>query len=168
MDRQERPPRVDYLDAGGVTDPALKAWAFARSRYDGSAEAQKDPLDRLIVWRMNDPRCTDRTNRVKGIKMQRQWTIEVRADFSDKEKNDAIDKIIKEAAVYVHANAALIADVQKPEVVCYSDDFFHGREELDLHNDKIGKAIVAHGESIGGGSVSDELVQAATEMLHDK
>lgn len=100
--------------------------------------------------------------------MQRQWTIEIRADFADAEKNEAIARLVKQSAVFLHANTALLSDGQRPEVACFSDDFFHGREELDLHNDTLGKAIAEHSDKMDGGHVSDELLQAAAEMQHDK
>lgn len=149
-----------------ATQAHVRAWASARSKL--GAEAHDETLDRLIVWRMADPRYTDRNNRVKGLAMQRQWTIEARADFADPEKNEAITKAIREAAVHVHAIMALLSDGQKPQVVCYSDDFFNGHEEIALHEDTLGKAIAAHGDQMGGGEVSDELVRAATEIAHDK
>ena len=100
--------------------------------------------------------------------MQRQWTIEARADFSDKAKNDAIDRAIREAAVHVHAQLALISDGQKPQVVCFSDDFMEGHQEIALHRDTLGDAIAEHGDQLTGGDVSSELLQAAAEMQHEK
>lgn len=127
-----------------------------------------DTLDQLLVWRMTDPRYANRENRVKGLHMQRQWTIEARADFADPEKNDAITTAIREAAVHVHAVMALLSDGQKPQVACYSDDYFSGHEEIALHKDKLGDAIKEHGDAMSGGGVSDELLQAAADMQHDK
>lgn len=100
--------------------------------------------------------------------MQRQWTIEARADFADQEKNEAITTAIRQAAVHVHAVMALLSDGQAPQVVCFSDDFFDGHQEIKLHEDKLGQAIEAHGGNMGEGKVSDELLQAARDMQHDK
>lgn len=151
---------------------ARKQWAAARIQAqpcgDSEALANPDVLDELIVWRMNDPRFTDRSNHVKGLAMQRQWTIEARADFADPEKNEAITRAIREAAVHVHAIMALLSDGQAPQVVCFSDDFFDGHQEIKLHEDKLGNAIEAHGGQMGQGGVSDELLQAARDMQHDK
>lgn len=148
-----------------------RAWAAARMSaqpLDPDKLSDHDVLDQMVVWRMNDPRFTDRTNQVKGIAMQRQWTIEARADFADPDKNEAITKAIREAAVHVHAIMALLSDGQAPQVVCFSDDFFDGHQEIKLHEDKLGKAIAEHGDQMGGGQVSDELLAAAAEMQHDK
>jgi hypothetical protein len=130
--------------------------------------AQPDVMDQLIIWRMNDPRFTTRETRVKGLPMQRQWTIEIRADFADPEKNEVITDLVKQAAVYLHANTALISDVQKPQIACWSDDFFKGHQEIAVHADTLGKAIAMHGDQVGGGKVSDELLQAAAEIAHEK
>lgn len=131
--------------------------------------AQPDVLDQIVIWKMNDPKFTDRHNRVKGIAMQRQWTIEGRADYDDKEKNDAITRAFKEAAVHVHAVMALLADGQKPQVVCYSDDFYHGHEKITLHDDVLGAAISEHGDKMGGsGAVSNELLSAAAEAMDEQ
>jgi hypothetical protein len=150
----------------------VKAWAAAKIQAQpaGDSEALSNPdvLDQLVVWRMTDPRYTDRTNRVKGLTMQRQWTIEARADFADPEKNEAITTAIRQASVHVHAVMALLSDGQAPQVVCFSDDFFDGHQEIKLHEDKLGQAIEQHGGSMSEGKVSDELLQAARDMQHDK
>lgn len=151
----------------------IKQWASARisaaAGRDPESPTNPDVLDQLIVWRMNDPRFTDRSNQVKGLKMQRQWTIEARADFADKDKNEVITRLIREAAVHVHANLALLMDNgQAPQVVAFSDDFFDGHQELKLHEDKLGQAIEAHGDTMSSGGVSQELLDAAAEMQHDK
>ena len=149
----------------------VQAWAGARLSAKTTRDddpANPEIVDRLVIWRMSDPRCVDRTNRVKGQKMQRQWTIEARADFNDPEKNEAITTAIREAAVHVHAVMALLSDGQKPQVVCYSDDFFNGHADIALHEDKLGKAIQEHGDNVGSGNVSNELLQAAAEIAHEK
>jgi hypothetical protein len=156
-----------------VSTNLSQQWAAARisAQPAGDCEAPTNPdvLDELIVWRMNDPRYTDRTNHVKGLAMQRQWTIEARADFADPEKNEFITRIIREAAVHVHANMALLMDNgQAPQCVCFSDDFFDGHQEIKLHEDKLGNAIKEHGDQMSGGGVSQELLDAANEMQHDK
>lgn len=128
----------------------------------------KDVLDRLVAWRMDDPRYVSSNERVKGRHMLRQWTIEARADFADKSKNDAIDRAIREAAVHVHATLALLSDGQKPLVVCFSDDFMDGHQEIALYRDTLGDAVAAHGDKMDGSGVTDELLAAAAEMQHEK
>lgn len=101
--------------------------------------------------------------------MQKQWTIEARADFADMEKNDAITKAITEAAVHVHAVMALLSDGQRPQVVAYAEDFFKGHEDISLMKDTVGDAIAAHGDGIenAGDGVSAEMRQAMHDMASD-
>ena len=100
--------------------------------------------------------------------MQRQWTIEGRADFADPEKNEAITKAFQNAAVMLNATLILIKDNgQSPQVVCYSDDFFTGHEDIALIEDKMGKAI-ADSPDTQSLDVSDEMLQAMRDIQHDK
>lgn len=124
-------------------------------------------IDDLIVWRMNDPRYTKRDNQLKGLPMQRQWTIEARADFADADKNEAITEAVKRAAVHINATIALLADGQKPQVVAFSDDFFAGHTEINLLEDTIGKGMAEHADLQEGG-VSEEMMQAMRDLRHDK
>ncbi len=102
--------------------------------------------------------------------MQRQWTIEVRADFSDPGAYDVISTLVKQAAVYLNANTALVpCSITPPKTVVFSDDFFAGHEDLDLLADTLGTALVDHGGKVGGDAVvSDEMLQAVRDMQHDK
>lgn len=138
------------------------------STNDMAILANPNALDHLILWRMSDPRYTDRNNRVKGLTMQRQWTIEARADFADAEKNEAITEAVRRAAVHINATLALLSDGQKPQVVAFSDDFFAGHAEIALLENKLGDALKAHDDIGAEGEVSDEMLQAARDMLHDK
>ena len=95
--------------------------------------------------------------------MQRQWTIEARADFAEKEKNDAIDQAFKVAAAHINATMVLLSDGQKPQVVCFSDDFFAGHADIEWLGDPLGDAIAQHTPQAGG-EVSSELMQAARDM----
>lgn len=100
--------------------------------------------------------------------MQRQWTIEARADFADPEKNDAITEAVRRAAVHINATLLLLSDGQPPQVVAFSDDFFAGHKEVALLQDKMGDALRTHDDIVEEGTVSDELLQAARDMAHDK
>lgn len=98
--------------------------------------------------------------------MQRQWTIEARADFADQEKNDVIKEAVRVAAVHIHATLALLADGQKPQVVAFSDDYFIGHEDISLMPDKLGTAMQEDTSQEAG--VSDEMMQAVRDLAHDK
>lgn len=99
--------------------------------------------------------------------MQRQWNIEARADFEDPEKNDVITAAIQRAAVNVNATIALLLQAdghgQKPQVVCYSDDFFVGHKDIALLEDTLGNALVDH-NATEQEAISPELIAAAKEM----
>lgn len=130
--------------------------------------ANPDVLDRLIIWRMDDPRYTTR-DKEHNHNVQRQWSIEARADFADQEKNDAISEAVRRAAVHINATIALLADGIKPQVVAFSDDFFAGHEDIALMPDSIGAAIAEHAEDVGGEApVSEEMLQAMRDLQHDK
>lgn len=95
--------------------------------------------------------------------MQRQWCIEARADFSDPGKNDTIDQLFREAAAHINAGLLLLSDGQKPQVVCYSDDFFSGHKEIGILPDVIGHAK----QTVDAGTqalVSDEMLRAVEDM----
>lgn len=97
--------------------------------------------------------------------MQRQWTIEARADFAEKEKNEAIDQAFKVAAAHINATMVLLSDGQKPQVVCFSDDFFAGHQDINWLGDPLGKAIADHATSSGEvAPVSDEMLAAVRDM----
>ncbi len=63
------------------------------------------------------------------------FTIELRVDYSDEEKNDVIKEAIKVAAKHVYTTALLISEKRKPQVAVHSSDFFAGTEEIELADD---------------------------------
>ena len=96
--------------------------------------------------------------------MQRQFTIELRVDYADNEKNDAMRTALQAAARHVYATAMLLADAVKPQIAIFSDDFFAGHEQIALLED----TIQAGKDEIGGEQetpVSDELLGAMRDSL---
>lgn len=72
--------------------------------------------------------------------MQRQFTIELRVDYADNEKNDAIRTTLKQCARRALATANLIADNPRATVCAiWSDDFYSGHEEIALLDDILGE-----------------------------
>lgn len=99
--------------------------------------------------------------------MQRQWTIEARADFADPDKNEAITEAVRQHAVALNAKLALIKDNGvSPQVVCYSDDFFTGHEDIALLKDTLGAAMAE--DASPEAPISDEMMASLREMQHDK
>lgn len=142
-----------------------RAWEEARCSVP---DAPPEILDKVIIWRMSDPRYSYKEGKERDIKMQRQWTIEVRADFNDAEKNDAITECVRQHAVAINATVVLIKDNgQVPQTVCYSDDFFTGHDDIALLENKLGKALETQAEETGL-TVSDEMMQTMRDMQHDK
>lgn len=99
---------------------------------------------------------------------QCQWTIEMRA-HCDEDERKALTEVISRLARHADATVKLLpnAATMKPEVVCYGDDFFVGHFEVSLMADRVGAAIVDQGLGVEE-QVSDELLQAAREIAHDK
>lgn len=94
--------------------------------------------------------------------MQRQFTIELRVDYTDNEKNDSMRTALQAAARHVYATASLLADGVKPQIAIFSDDFFAGHEVIELLDDTIAqgvKAITVDGNNEDEG-VSSELLAA--------
>lgn len=120
-------------------------------------------LDRMIDWRVDDPRVgigDPHTGRKE--RMQRQFTIELRVDYADNGKNDAMRKAMQAASRHIYATAALLSDGVKPQLAVFSDDYFQGHEEIQLLDDTIQQGI----EELGGGAdegVSSELAGAVTK-----
>ena len=95
--------------------------------------------------------------------MQRQWTIEARGDFADPEKNEALEKAVRQAAVHINAVGALLGDGVKFQVVAFSDDFFTGHQEIALLQDTLGDAIAT--QEVGEeADVSGEMLAALRDM----
>ncbi len=130
-------------------------------------------LDDLIIWRMNDPRYYGvlTEDQRKGLVMQRQWTIEARADFADREKNDAVTQLFRQTAVYLHTALVMIQDGQEPSIACFSDDFMDGTAEIKLHGQELGDTLRLHGARLmmePSASVSQELLDLAAEVTGDQ
>ena len=129
---------IELLEACRVR--VLKESAHWRGINMSNAEV----LDKILRWRMSGDRrfqCPTYENGSKKV-AQIQWRIEIRADFIDKAKIDLLSKMIVQHAVALNANVNLIKDEVKPEVVCYSDDFFHGHKEISLMDNPLGTSIV--------------------------
>jgi hypothetical protein len=91
--------------------------------------------------------------------MQRQFTIELRVDYADNGKNEAMRKALQAAARHVYATACLLKDGVMPQIAIFSDDFFQGHEEIKLLEDSIQQGIDALGGETDQG-VSAELAGA--------
>lgn len=129
-----------------------------------------DALDRKIEWKLASPAYVTKT-RLFGQQdyietmrsehpMQRQFNIELRVDFADPEKNEAIKKIATLAARHLYTNASLLADGIKPMIAVYSDDWFAGHEQVKLLDD-----LIADGKQMTG--TDDEVASAEDAIAAD-
>jgi len=95
-------------------------------------------------------------------RMYRQFTIELRVDYDDVEKNPVMREALLRAARHIYATATFLADQVKPQIVLFSDDFMVGHEEIPLLEDTLGKAIEEGGQEQEG--VSEEMLKAVRDM----
>lgn len=87
-------------------------------------------LSELIDWRIAAIRTTP---------MQRMFTIELKVDYADKDKNQVMREACQKAARHMLATASLLSDGVKPQVVSFSDDHFDGHALIPLFDDVIKK-----------------------------
>lgn len=121
-------------------------------------------LDRLIEWKMDDPRVgVGNAHTGRRQRMQRQFTIELRVDYADPEKNPSMQQALQAAARHVYATAVLLADGVKPQIAIFSDDFFTGHEVIALLEDTIARGVESIGGAEEGEDISSELMAAATK-----
>lgn len=95
--------------------------------------------------------------------MQRQWTIEVRADCEPAEK-EAINTAIRRNARHLLTLVGLLPTPIKVQVVAYSEDFFDGHEDINLWEDHMGLALEQNDAKEE--TPSAELLEAAKEIRH--
>lgn len=93
--------------------------------------------------------------------MQRQFTIELRVDYADNEKNEAMRTAVAAAGRHVYATAELLSDGVKPQIAIYSDDFYVGREQIELLHDVVQQGLEStKGIATTEEGVSSELMEA--------
>jgi hypothetical protein len=94
--------------------------------------------------------------------MQRQFTIELRVDYADKDKNAIMRTALAEAARHIFAKATVLADGQAPDIAIFSEDFFDGREVMNLMDDTT---VVTIAPADG---ISQGLLDAVREEQEDE
>lgn len=119
------------------------------------------PTDKLVRWRMNDPRFKTRAQ-LRRDKLQRQFTIDLRCDFTDANKNQDMETTLAGVARHLLATAMMLSDGQKPEIAVYTDDAFTGHKTIALLDDTIvqGSKELGLGESVRQDTISQELYDA--------
>lgn len=122
------------------------------------ALADPDMLDKMITWKLEGPNgllwYTERSKL-----MNRQFTIELRVDYADADKNEVMRQALQIAGRHMYAVASLLHDGVKPQIAMFSDDFFDGHAQIALIEDVIQQGKDQIGSSPDEG-VSSELIEA--------
>lgn len=134
-----------------------KRWTLGKP-FDDAAR-----LEQMIEWKSHGPSgllwYTDRSQL-----MNRQFTIELRVDYADADKNEVMRKALQVAARHMYATASLLSDGVKPQIAMFSEDFFDGHADIALVEDTIQQGLdelKANGDTSEGDSgVSSELLDA--------
>lgn len=101
----------------------------------------------------------------KGAHMQRQFTIELRVDFADRDKLVELKQTLLQCARHAYTTAQLLSDTPKTtDIAIFSNDFFSPPEEIKLLDDLIAKGIVDTNmqDTPDVDSISAELAKAVT------
>lgn len=118
----------------------------------------------LVAWKAGSNAVLRRyklSTITEGAHMQRQFTIELRVDFADEEKNEAIRETLRQCARRALATANLIADNQKAtRIAIWADDFYSGHEEIKLLDDVLGEVTKDTVNETGGDEPSAEMLGA--------
>lgn len=116
--------------------------------------AEPSIMDHIIDWKLRYSNEED--------KLIRQFTIELRVNYADADKNEVMRKACAAAARHVFATANLLADGVKPDIAIFSDDWFAGKEEISLMQDVIQQGLDETSSTAQDGEVgvSSELMQA--------
>lgn len=97
--------------------------------------------------------------------MIRQFTIELRVNYADADKNDTMRTACAAAARHMFATANLLADGTKPDIAIFSDDWFAGKEEINLMQDVIQQGLDETQDAVTEGEVSSELMAAVRDSV---
>lgn len=129
---------------------------------------QPNLMDRLIDWKLRSPSTAKQMKSsaiAEEVHLIRQFTIELRVNYADAEKNDVMRKAIAAGARHIMATASLLADGVKPDIAIFSDDWFAGKEEINLLEDVIQQGLNETTDTIPEGEVSSELMAAVRDSV---
>lgn len=159
--RKDRPGTLDYV------------WPSIRGdgkEYSGEwcITAEPSVMDRLIDWKIRSAVMKLRAEASplkEEAKLIRQFTIELRVNYADADKNDVMRKACAAAARHMFATANLLADGVKPDIAIFSDDWFAGKEEISLMDDVIQQGLdeTSNGAPSTEATVSSELMAAVRD-----
>lgn len=84
------------------------------------------------------------------------FTIELRVDFDDKEKEQLILQSARMAAKHLFTTASLVADKRKPQIALSTSDMFEGAEQISLAEDIPMEPLQPVGEPTDTSNTTDE------------
>lgn len=96
-----------------------------------------------------------------------EWKIELRTNFADRDKNEAVRQIVLQSAKHLNALALLLHDGVKPDIAAYGDDWFAGRQDINLLEDVIQQGL-DQSPSTTVGDIDQDLMKAMQEMQEEK
>ena len=141
-----------------LISPLLLATVDIGVQHSGVGKPRGDTLDAIIEWKIGNPRYKQFNQEQEQVMPQRQFTIELRVDYADEEKNVIMNMQLARQARHLLATATLLSDGQTPTIAAFSEDFFIGKAEIDLMLDAIGEGV--KDMKAGEDSVSQELLDA--------
>ncbi len=101
--------------------------------------------------------------------MYRQFTMDVRVDFTDQDKLTAVRETMAALGRQAFATVSLIADKgSKPTIAVYSDDSFSGHEDISILENTVQKGheqlAEAAGEAVPEEAISQEMLDAVANV----
>ena len=143
-----------------LISPRMYALVDIGVQHSGVGKPRGDTLDAIIEWKIGNPRYKqfNQEQEQEQVMPQRQFTIELRVDYADEEKNAIMNTQLARQARHLLATATLLSDGQTPTIAAFSEDFFIGKAEIDLMLDAIGEGV--KDMKPGEDSVSQELLDA--------
>ena len=143
-----------------LISPRMYALVDIGVQHSGVGKPRGDTLDAIIEWKIGNPRYKqfNQEQEQEQVMPQRQFTIELRVDYADEEKNVIMNMQLARQARHLLATATLLSDGQTPTIAAFSEDFFIGKAEIDLMLDAIGEGV--KDMKAGEDSVSQELLDA--------
>jgi len=71
---------------------------------------------------------------LEDLMSRKTYVIELKAEFEDETRHEALQKILRRAARQIYTSAMLLNDKErvKPQIALHSEDFFAGTEQLTI------------------------------------
>ena len=76
-------------------------------------------------------------NRWDNIMARKTYRIELKMDFNDDSRHEALVSVVQQFARDLLGAAMLLQDGRKPDIAIISDDSFTGREEIELLDQNV-------------------------------